>query len=126
VSNSTIGPGETQTGLIIQVPELDYISLEKTYNRIIGFSQDSLELVVKENTYVDISAISIGKFNLSVGKAANVSFSKNNQAKTLLLTLQKHSHCRMNEISFDQFYPVIGDSATISFSSKSINQVLKK
>lgn len=125
VSPSTLVNTTTPAGIIISASKLKGIVLEDTHNRISGFDQGTLSLLLKGSSYTEFSDNHIDSFSLKAAGNSNFTFTTKNTADTALFTLMGASVGFLEGLSYHAFEPVLEDSALIVLSKNALRELIQ-
>ncbi|GAB5525285.1 MAG: hypothetical protein Roseis2KO_31570 [Roseivirga sp.] len=125
VSPSALAHSTTPAGIIISSSILKSLVLEDTHNRISGLDQHQLNLLLKGNSYTELSNNLLGTLSLQAEANSNFEFKHENASDTVLLALTGGSVGFLEGLSYHVFEPVLEDSALIVLSKNALRELMQ-
>lgn len=117
--------GNTPPGIIIQKNALSSIIISNTYNRVFGFSNQDLKLVLNGDSYMEISNCNLQVLEVDMKNKSQIEFLKTNTADSLNIKMANKSIARLNNIEFKTIKHSLRDSITVVLSKETFNRILK-
>ncbi|WP_425076821.1 hypothetical protein [Psychroserpens sp. S379A] len=115
----------TPPGIIVGKNKLSSIEIADTHNRVSGFSNQDLKLVLKGNSYTEISDCNINLLEVDMKNNSQIEFVTTNTADSLDMTMRDKSIARMQEIHFQSLKHRLSDSVVVVLSKGVFKNILK-
>lgn len=117
--------GNTPAGIIIEKNSLSSIIITNTYNRVFGFSNQDLKLVLYGNSFTEISNCNLKILEVDMKNKSQIEFLKTNTADSLYIKMANKSIVRLKNIEFKTIKHNLRDSITVVLSKETFNRILK-
>ena len=126
VSPTALADTHTPAGLIIFSEQLEALILTNTHNRISGFDQEALVLMLEGESYTELSDNRVRKLHIEASDASSFEFRNENSADAVSMSLAQRSVGFLDGLRYHELKPVMEDSALVVLSKNALNQLVKK
>ena len=116
---------ETPSGVIIESNDVSSIIATNTYNRIIGFSNQDLEVTLKGNSLMRFFDCNLKTMHINSTESSQYEFSTNNKVDSLYIEMSGESVGYFQDINFSTINHSLKDSIRVVFSRGTFERVLK-
>ncbi|MDF1699086.1 MAG: hypothetical protein P1U56_24750 [Saprospiraceae bacterium] len=107
---------KTPPGIIIEVESLSEIRTSQTYNRISNFSDQDLNITLKNSSITEVVNCNLNILNLCSNDDSQFVFSQNNTVHSLQITMKDNSIGRFEDIEFSTLNHTLDDNVTLVLS----------
>jgi len=114
---------ETPPGIIIEKNTLSKIIVSNTYNRITGFSDQELDIILQNSSIIDIAECDLKTLNLYTEHNSQYVFSRSNRIDSLNLTMLDKSIGHLKGLEFSSLNHSLGDSVTLVLSKNAFDRI---
>ena len=115
----------TPYGIIIENKELVTFISTKTHNRFFNFKNKDLQIVLKGNSFMEMSNCNLNRLQISLENSSYINFLNKNEIDSLDLKMTHNSIASLQNIEFNTINHSLKDSVAIVLSKDAFNRVLK-
>ncbi|MEP0266716.1 hypothetical protein [Dokdonia sp.] len=116
---------DTPSGIIIEKNTLSSILNINTHQRISGFSNQDLTLILEGNAFIEVSNCDVHTLDIDMKHRSQIGFSHKNTVDSLHIKMVNTSIARLQEIEFRAIQHTLSDSITVVLSKGVFNRVLE-
>jgi hypothetical protein len=115
----------TPAGIVIEKNTLTTIVSTNTHNRISGFTNQDLKLVLKGNSLMEVNNCDINTMEIDTRNSSQIDFANENRVDSLVLKMANKSAASLQKIDFRTINHTLSDSITLVLSKDTFNSILK-
>lgn len=115
----------TPPGIIIEKSNIASIINTNTHQRISGFSDQDLTLILEEHAFTEVSHCDIHTLHIDMKHQSQIGFSQLNTADSLHLSMANTTIAKLQEIEFTAIQHTLGDSITVVLSKGVFGKILE-
>lgn len=116
---------DTPPGIIIKKNTLSSIINTNTHQRISGFSDQNLTLILEGKAFTEVSHCDIHTLHIDMKHHSQIGFSHQNTANSLHLSMANTTIAKLQEIEFTAIQHTLSDSITVVLSKGVFDRVLE-
>lgn len=115
----------TPPGIIIEKNAISSIINTNTHQRISGFTDQSLQLILNEQAFTEMHHCQLQTLNIDMRHQSQIDFSLKNTVDSLAMHMEHTAVARLQEIEFAAISHTLKDSVTFVLSKDAFDKILE-